>query len=108
MMETPKRGDIIQMNFDPQSGHEQQKRRPALVISDTRFNSLGLAVVCPITSTAPKHGFHIHLPPNLKTHGSVMTEQVKSLDFIARKGKFIESAPVGFVHHIRGIIAQFI
>jgi mRNA-degrading endonuclease toxin of MazEF toxin-antitoxin module len=107
-MYTPERGDIIQINFDPQAGHEQQKRMPALVISDTRFNSLGLAVVCPITSTAPRHGFHIVLPKDLKTHGNVMTEQLKSLDYTARKAKYVESAPIGFIHYIRGIISQFL
>ncbi len=96
------------MNFDPQAGHEQQKRRPALVLSDTRFNELGLAVVCPITSTVARHGFHIPLPSGLKTHGNVMTEQLRSLDFEARKAQYVEAAPVGFVHMVRGIVAQFI
>ena len=108
MSALPKKGDIITLNFDPQVGHEQKKRRPALVISETKFNKFGLAVVCPITSKDPRHGFHIQLPKNLKTTGCVMTEQLKSLDIKARKGKFVEQVPTNFIISIKQIIAQFL
>lgn len=107
-MKVPRRGDIIFMDFDPQAGSEQQKRRPALVISATKFNRLGLAVVCPITSTDPRHGFHIPLPNGMKTKGCVMTEQIKSLDFEARDAEFHETAPMGLVQQVRSIINQFL
>ena len=107
-MKAPRRGDMIMLDFDPQAGHEQQKRRPALVISDTQFNELGLAVVCPVTSKAPRHNFHLALPKGLKTSGYVMTEQLKSLDYHARKAQFIEELPIGFIHQVRRIIAEFI
>ncbi len=107
-MYIPERGDICWLTFDPQAGHEQMKRRPALIISEKIFNAIGLAVVCPITSASPKHGFHIKLPETLRTGGCVMTEQIKSLDFISRKAEFIEYAPFGFIQHVRSIVAQFI
>lgn len=96
------------MNFDPQAGSEHLKRRPALVISDVLFNDLGLAVVCPITSSAPRHGFHIPLEKNMETKGCVMTEQIKSLDFLARKAQYIETAPLVLLHRVRSVISQFL
>lgn len=87
----PKQGDIIAIIFDPQSGHEQKGRRPALVVSKYLFNrSTGLAIVCPITNTERKFPFHIPLPEESKLPGFVMVEQVKSVDFRARHAKQIE------------------
>ncbi len=96
------------VDFDPQAGREQQKRRPALVISDLKFNQLGLTVICPITSRPARHDFHIALPEGLRTSGNVMTEQIKSLDLTARRGEFIEAVPAAVVYQIRRIVAQFI
>lgn len=105
----PDRGDIIWLDFDPQAGSEIQKRRPALVVSESRFNQhTKLCVVCPITSTQSKTGFHVPLPLGLKTAGVVKTEQVKSLDYMSRNFKFIEIAPQSFTQRIRQIIATFI
>jgi mRNA interferase MazF len=104
----PERGDICWLTFDPQAGHEQTKRRPALIISERAFNTLGLAVVCPITTSRPKHGFHVELPNTLLTKGCVMTEQIKSLDFVIRKAEFVEHSSTGFIQHIRAIIAQIV
>jgi len=54
----PKQGDIIAITFDPQSGHEQKGRRPALVVSKDLFNrSTGLAIVCPLTNTDRRFPF---------------------------------------------------
>ncbi|MBN8216154.1 MAG: type II toxin-antitoxin system PemK/MazF family toxin [Spirochaetes bacterium] len=95
----PARGDIIAFLFDPQSGHEQKGWRPALVLSNRTFNSTtGLAIVCPITSTNRGLRLHIQLPDNLVTHGVVMVDQVKSIDFRARKAKIIEQAPPEIVN----------
>ena len=107
-MYIPERGDICWLTFDPQAGHEQAKRCPALIISESIFNTIGLAVVCPITSARPKHGFHISLPDALSTAGCVMTEQIKSLDFVTRKAEFIEHAPMGFIQLIRSIVARIV
>lgn len=90
----PKKGDIIVLSFDPQSGHEQSGRRPALVVSNTLFNRrTGMCIACPITNTKRNYPFHVPLPDNMKVSGYVMVEQVKSIDFHARKAIRIEKAP---------------
>jgi mRNA interferase MazF len=87
----PKQGDIIVITFDPQSGHEQKGRRPAFVVSKHLFNrSTGLAIVCPITNTERGFPFHIPIPKDSKLTGFIMVEQVKSVDFRARRAKRIE------------------
>ena len=87
----PKQGDIIAITFDPQSGHEQKGRRPALVVSKDLFNrSTGLAIVCPITNTERGFPFHVPIPKNGKLTGFIMVEQVKSVDFRVRRAKRIE------------------
>lgn len=87
----PKQGDIIGLTFDPQSGHEQKGRRPALVVSKNLFNrGTGLAIVCPITNTVRESPFHVVIPEKSELSGYVMVEQVKSVDFRSRKAKRIE------------------
>jgi mRNA interferase MazF len=90
----PAKGDLIRVTFDPQSGHEQKGRRPALVISNDPFNQrTGLAIVCPITNTKRNIPFHVALPPESAVTGFVMVEQVKAIDFRARQARFLEKAP---------------
>lgn len=87
----PKQGDIIAITFDPQSGHEQKGRRPALVVSKDLFNrSTGLAIVCPVTNTKRSFPFHVPIPKGSKLTGFIMVEQVKSVDFLTRRAKRIE------------------
>jgi mRNA interferase MazF len=89
----PKKGDFIAVTFDPQSGHEQRGRRPALVVSNTLFNEqTGLAMVCPLTTTDRRYPFHVAVANDPHITGFVMVEQVKSIDFKARKTKFIGKA----------------
>lgn len=90
---TPKKGDFIAVTFDPQSGHEQKGRRPALVVSNTLFNEkTGLAMVCPLTTTDRGYPFHVPVPKGPGLTGFVMVEQIKSIDYQARKAKFIGQA----------------
>ena len=95
---TPRKGDLISVSFDPQAGHEQRGRRPALVVSNTLFNErTGLALVCPITSTDRSYPLHVPVDKTADgVAGFVMVEQVKSLDFRARNARSIgrASAPV--------------
>lgn len=87
----PKQGDIIVVNFDPQSGHEQKGRRPAFVVSKNLFNrSTGLAIVCPITNTKRNFPFHVSIPKGSDLTGFIMVEQIKSVDFRTRRVKLIE------------------
>jgi mRNA interferase MazF len=88
----PSQGDIVYLDFNPQCGHEQKGKRPALIVSNEVFNAhLGLAFACPITNTDRGYPFHVKLE-NLKTPGFVMCEQMKSLDYNARKISFFEKA----------------
>jgi mRNA interferase MazF len=90
----PRKGDFVAVSLDPQSGHEQRGRRPALVISNDLFNKhTGLCIACPITSTRRDYPFHVSIPDGHDVTGYVMVEQVKSLDFRTRKVRRIGKAP---------------
>ena len=85
----PDRGDIVWLVFDPQAGHEQSGRRPALVISPQSYNSkVGLALLCPVTSKAKGYPFEVSLPVDSKVSGVVLSDQIKSLDWQAREATF--------------------
>ena len=101
----PEKGDFIAVTFDPQSGHEQRGRRPALVVSNTLFNQrTGLAIVCPITSTERGYPFHVAIVDNPDVKGFVMVEQVKSIDFYARNAKLIGKASGGMLDEVLSIL----
>lgn len=90
----PKQGDIITMNFSPQSGHEQAGARPALVVSDDSFFKFThMAIVCPITNT--NNGFPLHIPLDARTKatGVIECEQCKSLDITSRDAAYRETLP---------------
>jgi mRNA interferase MazF len=90
----PDRGDLVWINFSPQQGHEQAGRRPAIVISPKRYNErLKLALFCPITNRVKGYPFEVQLPEDVEVQGVVLCDQLKSLDWQARKIKFIESLP---------------
>lgn len=88
------RGDVVWLQFDPQAGHEQAGRRPALVISPGAYNSkAGLALMCPITSKAKGYPFEVQLPSDSKVSGVVLADQVKNLDWQVRKAELLCKAP---------------
>jgi mRNA interferase MazF len=90
----PTRGDAVWHTLNPQVGHEQAGRRPALVLSPASYNGkVGLAVLCPITSQVKGYPFEVAIPPGLKLSGVVLADQVKSLDWRARKAEFICKLP---------------
>lgn len=91
----PRKGDLVALSFDPQSGHEQSGRRPALVVSNDLFNRhTGLCIVCPITNTRRDFPFHVSISGDVTVTGFVMVEQVKSVDFRSWKARRIGRAPV--------------
>jgi mRNA interferase MazF len=101
----PQKGDFITITFDPQSGHEQRGRRPALVVSNTLFNErTGLAIVCPVTSTKRDYPFHVAVKNNPDVSGFVMVEQVKSIDFHTRKVKRIGMAAEATLEEVLAIL----
>jgi mRNA interferase MazF len=105
----PDRGDIIWLDFNPQSGHEQMGRRPALVISPLMYNKkVGLALICPITSQVKNYPFEVVLPENLKISGVIISDQVKSLDWKVRNAEFIVKAPAGIVAETIGKLSALI
>ena len=104
----PEQGDIVALSFDPQSGHEQKGRRPAIIISNKVFNQhLGLAFACLITNTKRDFPFHIEIESDNIT-GFIMSEQMKSIDYNSRKIKFIEKADQKTLNKILGIIDSII
>ncbi|MBL0686354.1 MAG: type II toxin-antitoxin system PemK/MazF family toxin [Sulfurospirillum sp.] len=100
----PEQGDIVVLCFDPQSGHEQKGRRPAIIVSNKIFNQhLGLAFACPITNTKRDFPFHVKIESDNIT-GYIMGEQMKSIDYNARNIKFIEKTNQKAINKILGII----
>ena len=94
----PERGDAIWLTFNPQSGHEQAGRRPALVLSPAVYNSkVGLAILCPITNQAKGYPFEVRIPDGLEVSGVILADQVKSLDWRARNASFICKIPMNAV-----------
>lgn len=101
----PKKGDIIALTLDPQSGHEQKGRRPALVVSNTLFNQkTGLSFVCPITNTNRNIPLHVTIPEEGILSGVIMADQMKSVDYRSRKAKFIDKAPIGVLNEVLSIL----
>ena len=90
----PVRGDIVWINFNPQSGHEQKGRRPALVLSPEDYNKkVGLAIFCPVTNQVKGYPFEVLIPEKMKTSGVILADQVKSLDWKTRNTELICRIP---------------
>jgi mRNA interferase MazF len=89
----PDRGDAIWIQFNPQAGHEQAGRRPALVLSPAAYNAkVGLAILCPITSQVKGYPFEVQVRGE-RVGGVALADQVKSLDWRARHAQLIERVP---------------
>jgi mRNA interferase MazF len=102
----PKQGDFVVVSFDPQSGHEQKGRRPALVVSNTLFNKhTGMAMLCPITNTRRNFPFHVAVPAGSSSlTGCIMVEQIKSVDYASRRAKFVAKAPQAVLDEVLSIL----
>ena len=96
-----RQGDIIKMNFNPQSGREQAGYRPAVVISNDFFNKkTNMAIVCPISNTLRSFPLHVPLDNRTKTTGYILCEHVKSVDLSARRCKVVERIPEDLLDRI--------
>jgi mRNA interferase MazF len=85
----PERGDIVWLNFNPQSGHEQMGKRPAIVVSPKKYNSkTNLALFCPITSKIKNYPFEVIILEK-EINGVILSDQIKSLDWKERNAEFI-------------------
>jgi mRNA interferase MazF len=101
----PEAGHIVMMDFDPQVGREQAKRRPALVLTDQRYNQAsGLAVVCPLTSKRKPYPFALPITLD-RVEGAVLVDQLKSMDWAGRKAEFHSRADTGLVNKVRQYIS---
>ncbi|MCB1421364.1 MAG: type II toxin-antitoxin system PemK/MazF family toxin [Nitratireductor sp.] len=90
----PKQYDIIRISFDPQMGREQAERRPAFVLSPEKYNQISrLCILCPITNQVKGYPFEVIVPDGWKTTGVVLSDQIKSFDWLARNAELIESRP---------------
>ncbi len=98
------------VNFDPQSGHEQAGRRPALVLSPADYNDrTSLCIACPITNQAKGNPFDVPIPSNRWVSGVVLSDHVKSLDWRARqatrKGRVVHAVVQDVLDNIVALIS---
>ncbi len=108
-MNVPERGDIVVIDFEPQAGHEQMKRRPALVLSPASFNrAFELAFVAPITTKPKGHAFEVELPHGSGAAGYVMTHQVKSFDWRARNARKSGAVETAILDEVSEIVRDIL
>jgi len=97
----PDRGDVIDLDFEPQAGHEQGDRRPALVISPRSYNKLtSLVLVVPITRQVKGYPFEVPVPQNDHVEGVILADAIKNLDWDARNSELICKFEVGDVYNV--------
>jgi len=98
----PDAGDLVWLTFDPQAGHEQRGRRPALILSPRAYNTKArLAIACPVTSQVKGYPFEVPLPPVGRISGVALADHVKNLDWQARRVVFEAKAPSDVVTDVR-------
>jgi mRNA interferase MazF len=101
MAYVPERGDAVWITLNPQVGHEQAERRPAVVLSPATYNGkVGLAILCPITNQIKGYPFEVLIPDGLPVSGAILADQVKSLDWQARRADLICTLPVATVAEV--------
>ena len=97
----PQRGDAVWITLNPQAGHEQAGRRPAVILSPAAYNGrVGLAILCPITNQIKGYPFEVVLPAGLAVSGAILSDQVKSLDWRARNASFICRLPASTIAEV--------
>lgn len=97
----PDQGDIIEIDHNPQAGHEQAGRRPALVLSVKKYNAASnLCLYCPITNTKKGHPFEIDIPKGLPITGTILSDQMRSLDWQAREAEHLSEVPLEIVQAV--------
>lgn len=107
----PERGDLLWLEFEEHAGsgsagHEQAGRRPALVLSPQAYNArTGLAIVCPVTSHVKGYPFEVLLPGGLPIQGAILSDQVRTVDWRARKARFACAVPARITATVRQRLA---
>ncbi len=109
MSYVPRRGDVVWLSFDPQAGHEQAGRRPAFVVSPETYNrKTGLFLACPITSKVKGYPFEVALPNDLVVSGVILADQIKSLDWKARKAEFATLTSDDVIEDVAALVRPLI
>jgi mRNA interferase MazF len=99
----PERGDAVWLTFDPQAGHEQKGRRPAIVLSPKAYNGpAGLALFCPITSQVKGYPFEVVIPEGVAVSGAILADQIRSLDWKAHTAARICAMPPDVIDEVLG------
>ena len=107
--DVPDRGDVVWLEFNPQTGSEQAGRRPALVLSPQSYNrKVGLALVCPVTTRVKGYPFEVALPPGFETEGVILCDQIKSLDWRARHATRVGSVPASVMREVTARILALV
>jgi len=97
----PKRGDVVWMTMNLQAGHEQAGRRPAVILSPAAYNAkVGLVLAAPVTSRVKGYPFETLVPSGLPVSGAILSDQVKSLDWRARKAELFCELPSSVVNEV--------
>jgi len=97
----PRCGDVVWITLNPQAGHEEAGRRPAVVISPQSYNGkVGLAIFCPITSQIKGYPFEVLIPAGLPVAGAILSDQLKSLDWRARNAELICNLPTETISEV--------
>ena len=106
----PVPGDVVWIDFNPQVGHEQAGRRPAVVLSPWAYNQQrrGLAICCPITTRKQNNPFEVLIPENLPVKGVILADQVKSMDWRQRNAKFLCALPDETVNEVLDLIGTLL
>jgi mRNA interferase MazF len=105
----PERGDVVWLDFQPQAGHEQTGRRPAVVLSPRSYNGkVGLALLCPITTRLKGYPFEVAVPAGCGVTGVVLSDHVKNLDWRARRAEFICRLPAPIIADVLARLAALI
>ena len=105
MNKIPDAGDVVVIDFDPQAGHEQAGKRPALVLSPLNFNKVtGFVWVCPITNQSKGYPFEVTITGAYKTTGVALTDQMKSLDREARKLFVVDRVSPECLESAKGLV----
>lgn len=109
MSYVPSQGDIIWLNFDPSSGREIMKHRPAFVLSPYAFNQhTKMAIVAPITSRIRNIKLEVILPKSMQTKGAILVYQLKTIDFVERQATFIEKSSALLIQQVSQIAKSLI
>ena len=100
----PQQGDVITIDLDPRIGHEQQGFRPVIILSNNIVSQYtNVVIVALISTTQRRLPLYHNLPDNLNTKGTVLLDQLVTLDYKARSFKFIEKVSPDFLTQLLNI-----